>query len=287
MVRSFAFPQHFRASFQMRSTTRANPIAAGPYMAFSRPLQADGTAWMAFFCVVMLDMALELSMRDPSYEDMASKFFEHFIMIVDAMNAADDGKGGCWVAPQCKPSLASDVVVAPQLWMCDPRGAIWCVTPGVRTYVGNRHSKSREFSGGVVSSSVQQIQKCVFWWEQAASGWVWTCFKTSCFCSGLWDEEDGFYYDMLRFPEGAQRMRVRSMVGLIPLYACLVLDSENTNALPGFKKRMQWFLNNRKDLKSRVKIFGGFELFILMKLWWSPLYFAQLILWNNFQRYYL
>lgn len=82
----------------------------------------------------------------------------------------------------------------------------------------------------------------------------------------MWDEEDGFYYDMLRFPEGAQRMRVRSMVGLIPLYACLVLDSENTNALPGFKKRMQWFLNNRKDLKSRVKIFGGFELFILMKL---------------------
>ena len=126
MVRSFAFPQHFRASFQMRSTIRANPIAAGPYMAFSRPLQADGTAWMAFFCVVMLDMALELSMRDPSYEDMASKFFEHFIMIVDAMNAADDGKGGCWVAPQCKPSLASDVVVAPQLWMREPRGANIC-----------------------------------------------------------------------------------------------------------------------------------------------------------------
>lgn len=55
--------------------------------------QADGTAWMAFFCVVMLDMALELSLFDSAYQDMASKFFEHFIMIADAMNAAGNGEG--------------------------------------------------------------------------------------------------------------------------------------------------------------------------------------------------
>ena len=55
--------------------------------------QADGTAWMAFFCVVMLDIALELSLYDTAYQDMASKFFEHFIMIADAMNAAGNGEG--------------------------------------------------------------------------------------------------------------------------------------------------------------------------------------------------
>ena len=55
--------------------------------------QADGTAWMAFFCVVMLDIALELALHDPVYEDMASKFFEHFVAIVDAMNSLGGGEG--------------------------------------------------------------------------------------------------------------------------------------------------------------------------------------------------
>lgn len=55
--------------------------------------QADGTAWMAFFCVVMLTMALELAVHDPVYEDMASKFFEHFVSIVDAMNKLGGGEG--------------------------------------------------------------------------------------------------------------------------------------------------------------------------------------------------
>ena len=66
----------------------------------SRPLptggeleQADGTAWMAFFCVTMLDIALELALHDDVYEDMASKFFEHFVSIVDAMNQLS---GGVW-----------------------------------------------------------------------------------------------------------------------------------------------------------------------------------------------
>uniref|UniRef100_H2Z169 Mannosylglycerate hydrolase MGH1-like glycoside hydrolase domain-containing protein n=1 Tax=Ciona savignyi TaxID=51511 RepID=H2Z169_CIOSA len=135
---------------------RSKPLPTGGHLE-----QADGTAWMAFFCVVMLDMALELSLFDASYEDMASKFFEHFIMIIDAMNAAGHGEG-------------------------------------------------------------------------------------------LWDEEDGFYYDVLRFPNSSHPLRVRSMVGLIPLYACLVLDGENTEKLLGFKKRTQWFLDNRKDLNSRV-----------------------------------
>lgn len=59
--------------------------------------QADGTAWMAFFCVVMLDIALELAVNhDRVYEDMASKFFEHFIFIVDAMNNIGGKEGGLW-----------------------------------------------------------------------------------------------------------------------------------------------------------------------------------------------
>ena len=55
-------------------------------------MKADGTAWMAFFCVVMLDIALELARSDESYEDMASKFFEHFIGIIDAMNSVGGGE---------------------------------------------------------------------------------------------------------------------------------------------------------------------------------------------------
>lgn len=55
--------------------------------------QADGTAWVAFFCVVMLDISLELALKDDIYEDMASKFFEHFIFIVDAMNQLGGGEG--------------------------------------------------------------------------------------------------------------------------------------------------------------------------------------------------
>eukprot|EP00731_Ephydatia_muelleri_P027484 Em0019g357a len=119
--------------------------------------QADGTAWMAFFCVTMLDMALELACHDMVYEDMASKFFEHFVAIVDAMNQM----------------------------------------------------------GG----------------------------------EGLWHEEDGFYYDHLRTPDGTSRpIRVRSIVGLIPLFACLVLEADVVQQLPGFQKRMNWFMENRKDI---------------------------------------
>ncbi|MEO7086141.1 MAG: glucosidase [Gemmatimonadaceae bacterium] len=129
----------------------------------SRPLptggkleQADGTAWMAFYCATMLSMALELAREDPAYEDLASKFLEHFVAIADAMNA---------------------------------------------------------FGG-----------------------------------DGLWDDDDGFYYDRLHVGDAAMPLRVRSLVGVIPLFACELLEDDLIETLPGFQKRLHWFLNNRKDL---------------------------------------
>jgi hypothetical protein len=122
--------------------------------------QADGTAWMAFYCATMLSISLELARYDQAYEDMASKFFEHFIAIADAINAL----------------------------------------------------------GG----------------------------------TGLWDEDDGFYYDQLRHDGHSIPLRIRSMVGLIPLCAVEVLNRDVIEHLPGFRKRMQWFLKNRQDLAQRI-----------------------------------
>jgi hypothetical protein len=122
--------------------------------------QADGTAWMAFFCATMLSMALELASEDPTYEDVASKFFEHFVSIVDAMNAL----------------------------------------------------------GG----------------------------------TGLWDPQDGFYYDQLHVDGAHIPLKVRSMVGLIPLLAVEVLEEEVIEELPGFRKRLRWFLENRPDLARNI-----------------------------------
>ena len=122
--------------------------------------QADGTAWMAFFCTNMLAMACELASYDNAYSDMASKFFEHYVSIVDAMNSL----------------------------------------------------------GG----------------------------------SGLWDEEDGFYYDQLKIDGEIIPLKIRSLVGLVPLLSVQVLDSEIYDVLPGFKKRTDWFLNNRKELAENV-----------------------------------
>lgn len=68
---------------------------------------------------------------------------------------------------------------------------------------------------------------------------------------GLWDEQDGFYYDHLS-AASSEALRVRSMVGLVPLMACLVLDNEYIKTLPVFKKRVEWFMKNRKDLASQV-----------------------------------
>ena len=122
--------------------------------------QADGTAWMAFYCVTMLAMSLELALHNPVYEDIASKFFEHFVAIADAMN---------------------------------------------------------NFRG-----------------------------------TGLWDEEDGFYYDGADVRGEAQRIRARSMVGIIPLLAVEVLDGKVIEQLSGFQQRMKWFLKNRPDLGQQI-----------------------------------
>jgi hypothetical protein len=122
--------------------------------------QADGTAWMAFYCATMLSMALELARENPAYEDVASKFFEHFVAIADAMNTL----------------------------------------------------------GG----------------------------------TGLWDEQDGFYYDRLHTNGQASLLRARSMVGLIPLFAVEVLEDDVVKRLPGFCKRLQWFLDNRQDLVRHI-----------------------------------
>jgi hypothetical protein len=134
---------------------RSRPLPNGSHLE-----QADGTAWMAFFCATMLSMALELAREDPAYEDVASKFFEHFVAIADAMNTL----------------------------------------------------------GG----------------------------------TGLWDEQDGFYYDHLYTNGRAIPARIRSMVGLIPLFAVEVLEDEVLERLPGFRKRLQWFLDNRQDLAQHI-----------------------------------
>jgi hypothetical protein len=119
--------------------------------------QADGTAWMAFFCLTMLSISLELALEKPAYEDIASKFFEHFVNICDAINSL----------------------------------------------------------GG----------------------------------TGLWDDADGFYYDQLIINhENPIPLRIRSLVGLLPLCAVTVLKQKTIDALPGFRKRMDWFLVNRPDL---------------------------------------
>jgi hypothetical protein len=131
-----------------------------PLPASGRLQQADGTAWMAFFCATMLSIALELARDNPATEDMASKFFEHFIAIADAINT----QGG----------------------------------------------------------------------------------------TGLWDEEDGFYYDQLCVGERIIPLKVRSLVGLIPLLAVEILDDELIQGLRGFKKRMDWFLENRPDLSQLI-----------------------------------
>jgi len=138
----------------------------------SRPLptggtlqQADGTAWMAFYCGTMLSIALELAHEDPSYEDIATKFFEHFISIIDAINTI----------------------------------------------------------GG----------------------------------TGLWDERDGFYYDPLQCDGAAQPLRVRSLVGIIPIIACEILEDATLDRLPDFKRRLEWFCKNRPDAARHVNSSRG------------------------------
>src|SRR5436189_97807 len=127
--------------------------------------QADGTSWMGMYCLNMLAIALELAKEDPAYEDVASKFFEHFIYIARAMN--DFGLGG----------------------------------------------------------------------------------------QSLWDDADGFFYDVLKLPNGEEHfLKIRSMVGLIPLFAVETLEPEIVDCLPGFKRRMQWFIDNHPDVPEHIEM---------------------------------
>ena len=137
---------------------RSAPLPTGGFIN-----QADGTSWMAMYSLNLMRIALELAQYNNVYEDIATKFFEHFIHIAEAMN--DIGEAGI----------------------------------------------------------------------------------------GLWDEEDKFYYDVLNLPDGSTMpLKVRSMVGLIPLFAVEVLESESLAKAPEFARHLKWFLNHRPDLARLV-----------------------------------
>ncbi|MCC6860311.1 MAG: glucosidase [Bryobacterales bacterium] len=137
---------------------RSKPLPTGGHIE-----QADGTGWMAMYCLNLLAIALELAREDPAYEDLASKFWEHFLYIADAINhLGEDG-------------------------------------------------------------------------------------------AGMWNEQDGFFYDVLHIPGGGRLpLRVRSMVGLIPLFAVETLEPDIVDRLPGFKRRLEWFIDHRRDLTRNV-----------------------------------
>jgi hypothetical protein len=138
---------------------RSAPLPTGGYIE-----QSDATSWMGMYCLNMLAIALELARENSAYEDVASKFFEHFVYICEAMN---------------------------------------------------------NFGGEGIE---------------------------------LWDAKDGFYYDVLQMTDGQRLpMKVRSMVGLIPLYAVETLDPAVVDSLPGFKRRMQWFMENRPGLSEHIE----------------------------------
>ena len=138
---------------------RSKPLPTGGQIE-----QSDATSWMGMYCLNMLSIALELAREDRAYEDVASKFFEHFVYICRAMNN-----------------------------------------------IGNAKIE-------------------------------------------LWNKEDGFFYDVLHLPDGKTfPMKVRSMVGLIPLFAVETLDSELIDQLPRFKHRMQWFIENRPDFSLHIE----------------------------------
>ena len=132
---------------------RSSPLPGGGHLE-----QSDGTSWMAMYCLNMLSIALELASEDESYEDVASKFWEHFVHIASAMNTL-----------------------------------------------------------------------------------------------GLWDEEDGFYYDVLHRPgQGETRLKIRSVVGLIPLFAVESFAPELLARFPNFVRRLEWFIDHRPDITAGV-----------------------------------
>jgi hypothetical protein len=137
---------------------RSKPLPGGGHME-----QADGTSWMAMYSLNLMDMALEITREDDAYEDVASKFYEHFVHIAESLNQFGD--------------------------------------------------------------------------------------------QGLWNEEDGFYYDALHLPDGAViPLKVRSLVGLTSLLAVSVIRKDVLERMKGFEKRLVWFRNNRGDLKKTMAI---------------------------------
>ncbi|MFT3693166.1 MAG: glucosidase [Kofleriaceae bacterium] len=139
---------------------RSQPLPGGGEL-----IQADATAWMAFYCTTMLAMGLELAKAEPAYSDLALKFFEHFVAIAKATNTIGDS-------------------------------------------------------------------------------------------DGLWNEEDGFYYDQIRATNGMapQQLRIRSVVGIVPLFAAESLDDEVLHNLPSFADRLWWFFDNRPELARTISV---------------------------------
>ena len=137
---------------------RSAPLPTGGYLE-----QSDGTAWMAMYTLNLFAIAMELAREDHAYEDVASKFWEHFLYIANAMSHR--GKDGL----------------------------------------------------------------------------------------GMWDEVDGFFYDVLHLPDDTRvPMRLRTMVGLIPLFAVEIMDSAWLEKFGGFRRRMEWFVENREDLTGNI-----------------------------------
>ncbi len=137
---------------------RSAPLPTGGHIE-----QADGTAWMGMYCLNMLAIALELARHNPTYEDVATKFFEHFIYIADAV------------------------------------------------------------------------------YNQSGEG------------VSLWDPEDGFFYDTIHTPNGEHiPMKIRSFVGLIPLFAVETLEPDLLEKLPRFRKRVEWFVKYRPKLVENI-----------------------------------
>jgi hypothetical protein len=136
---------------------RSAPLPGGGHLE-----QSDGTSWMGMFCLNLMRMALELARENPAYENIATKFFEHFLGIAGAMNNLGEG-------------------------------------------------------------------------------------------IGLWDEADEFFYDVLHMPDGRYLpLRVRSLVGLMPLLAVETIEAELLDAMPGFKERLEWYLENKRELAALI-----------------------------------
>ncbi len=140
---------------------RSAPLPTGGHLE-----QSDGTSWMGMYCLNMLAIALELARENHAYEDVASKFFEHFVYIAQAVS----DRGG----------------------------------EGIE----------------------------------------------------LWDEQDGFFYDVLHLPDGNHHfLKVRSLVGLIPLLAVETLEQDIVDRLPSFKRRMQWFIENHPRVPQHIEAY--------------------------------